>query len=112
MSGRWCIADAVFEPYSRTLLLLLLLLLHATPINATYYTRRTRIYTLHAYVYCPYFCTTSPLSPAGHRVKSVSNPDKRVVLVKEYAKAHFPGGKTPLLDYALAVEAITTQKKE
>ena len=45
-------------------------------------------------------------------MKSVSNPDKRVVLVKEYAKAHFPGGKTPLLDYALAVEAITTQKKE
>ena len=97
---------------TRAPLLLLLLLQNATPISATYDTGRTRIYTIHAYVYCPYFCTTSPISPAGHRVKSVSNPDKRVVLVKEYAKAHFPGGKTPLLDYALAVEAITTQKKE
>ena len=33
------------------------------------------------------------------------------MLVKEYAKSSFPGG-TQTLDYALAVEAITTQKKE
>ena len=79
----------------------------------------------------------------GHRVKSLDNPDARVVLIKEYvpclrvlvtnlfdpgetmphcapiaaskrfarhqAKAHFPA--TPLLDFALAVEQITTRKK-
>lgn len=46
----------------------------------------------------------------GHRVKSVNNPDARVVIVKEYAKQHFT--ETPLLDYALEVEQITTQKKD
>ncbi|CAK9090544.1 unnamed protein product, partial [Durusdinium trenchii] len=45
----------------------------------------------------------------GHRVKSLDNPDARVVLIKEYAKTHFPA--TPLLDFALAVEQITTKKK-
>jgi len=45
----------------------------------------------------------------GHRVKSINNPDKRVTLVKEFAKENFP--KTPLLDYALQVEKITTSKK-
>ena len=45
----------------------------------------------------------------GHRIKSVKNPDKRVELLKEYAKEHFP--KTRLLDYALEVEKITTGKK-
>jgi len=45
----------------------------------------------------------------GHRVKSINNPDKRVSLVKEFAKENFP--KTPLLDYALATESITTSKK-
>ena len=44
------------------------------------------------------------------RVKSLNNPDKRVVLVAEFAKEHFPC--TPLLDYARAVEQITTKKKE
>jgi len=45
----------------------------------------------------------------GHRVKSINNPDKRVTLVKEFVKDNFP--KTPLLDYALEVEKITTSKK-
>jgi len=45
----------------------------------------------------------------GHRVKSLDNPDARVVLIKNYAKKHFQG--TPLLDFALAVEQITTKKK-
>lgn len=45
----------------------------------------------------------------GHRVKSVNNPDKRVELLIKYAKANFP--KTELLDYALAVEKITTAKR-
>jgi len=45
----------------------------------------------------------------GHRVKSINNPDKRVTLIKEYVKENFPS--TPLLDYALQVEEITTKKK-
>ena len=47
---------------------------------------------------------------AGHRVKSVSNPDKRVVLIKEFVFANFPA--TDILNYAIKVEAITTAKKE
>ncbi|TPX10004.1 uncharacterized protein E0L32_008851 [Thyridium curvatum] len=46
----------------------------------------------------------------GHRVKSRNNPDLRVELVKEYVKAKFPNHK--LLDYALAVETVTTSKKD
>jgi len=45
----------------------------------------------------------------GHRVKSINNPDVRVKVIKEYVKANFPS--TPLLDYALEVEKITTSKK-
>jgi ATP citrate (pro-S)-lyase len=46
----------------------------------------------------------------GHRIKSRNNPDLRVELVKEYVKAKFPTSK--LLDYALAVETVTTSKKD
>ncbi|XP_067933516.1 ATP-citrate synthase-like isoform X2 [Watersipora subatra] len=45
----------------------------------------------------------------GHRVKSINNPDMRVKILKEYVKEHFPA--TPLLDYAMEVEKITTSKK-
>jgi ATP-citrate lyase alpha-subunit len=45
----------------------------------------------------------------GHRIKSVRNPDKRVELLKNYAKTYFP--KTKYLDYALEVERITTAKR-
>lgn len=45
----------------------------------------------------------------GHRIKSLQNPDKRVELLKKYAREHFP--KTELLDYALEVEKVTTAKK-
>ncbi|XP_060533463.1 ATP-citrate synthase isoform X2 [Cylas formicarius] len=45
----------------------------------------------------------------GHRVKSINNPDKRVEIIKEYVLANFPG--SPLLQYALEVEKITTSKK-
>lgn len=34
----------------------------------------------------------------GHRIKSVTNPDSRVTLLRKYAKKHFPG--TDYLDYA------------
>lgn len=45
----------------------------------------------------------------GHRLKSVTNPDKRVELLKNFAKENFPA--TPYLDYALEVEKITTSKR-
>jgi len=46
----------------------------------------------------------------GHRVKSVSNPDKRVSIIVDYARKHFPA--TDILSFALEVEKLTTQKKE
>lgn len=46
----------------------------------------------------------------GHKIKSKTNPDFRVKLVVEYVKKYFPS--TPMLDYALAVESITSSKKE
>ncbi len=46
----------------------------------------------------------------GHRIKSVKNPDKRVELLKAYARQHFP--MTPYLDFALEVEELTTAKRD
>jgi len=51
-----------------------------------------------------------PIPGIGHRVKSVRNPDKRVELLKNFAKENFP--TTNYLNYALEVEKITTSKKE
>jgi len=45
----------------------------------------------------------------GHKVKSVTNPDMRVTMLKAYVKKNFK--TTPLLDYALEVEKLTTAKK-
>lgn len=45
----------------------------------------------------------------GHRIRTISNPDMRVKLIKEYAQKHFPA--TPVLDFALSVEQVTTKKK-
>eukprot|EP00401_Gymnodinium_catenatum_P072500 CAMPEP_0117525550 /NCGR_PEP_ID=MMETSP0784-20121206/35826_1 /TAXON_ID=39447 /ORGANISM="" /LENGTH=1092 /DNA_ID=CAMNT_0005321747 /DNA_START=60 /DNA_END=3338 /DNA_ORIENTATION=- len=45
----------------------------------------------------------------GHRIKSLANPDKRVVIIKEYAKKHFKD--TRILDFALGVEQVTTKKR-
>merc|ERR1711988_1882150 len=45
----------------------------------------------------------------GHRIKSLANPDARVVLVKNFAKEHFKS--TDVLDFALAVEEVTTKKR-
>merc|ERR1719276_138613 len=45
----------------------------------------------------------------GHRIKSLANPDQRVVIIKEYAKKHFKS--TPVLDFALEVEQLTTKKR-
>lgn len=45
----------------------------------------------------------------GHRIKSVQNPDIRVTLIKEFCRKNFK--ETPLLDYALEVEKITTAKR-
>lgn len=46
----------------------------------------------------------------GHRIKSVTNPDKRVEVLKAYARKRFP--KTEYLDFALQVEKITTAKRD
>ncbi|KAI9894579.1 MAG: citrate synthase [Vezdaea aestivalis] len=46
----------------------------------------------------------------GHRVKSRNNPDLRVELVKEFVIKRFPSHK--MLDYAIAVETVTTSKKD
>ena len=46
----------------------------------------------------------------GHKIKSLANPDMRVEIIKNYAIAHFPQNK--VLKYALAVEQITTQKRD
>ena len=51
-----------------------------------------------------------PIPGIGHRIKSLKNPDKRVEGLKKFAAEHFPS--TPLLDYALTVEQLTTSKKE
>ncbi|CAE6405971.1 unnamed protein product [Rhizoctonia solani] len=50
------------------------------------------------------------ISGIGHKIKSVNNPDLRVELVKEYVLKNFPSHT--LLDYALAVEKVTTAKKD
>ena len=50
------------------------------------------------------------ISGIGHRIKSVRNPDLRVSGLKKFAAENFPG--TPLLDYALEVEKLTTSKKD
>ncbi|KAK0552824.1 ATP citrate lyase subunit 1 [Tilletia horrida] len=46
----------------------------------------------------------------GHKIKSVTNPDYRVQVVKEYVLKHFPSHS--MLDYALSVERVTTAKKD
>ena len=46
----------------------------------------------------------------GHKIKSRNNPDLRVELVKEFVIKRFPDHK--LLDYALAVETVTTSKED
>ena len=51
-----------------------------------------------------------PIPGIGHRIKSLRNPDLRVSGLKKYAAEHFPA--TPLLDYALTVEQLTTSKKD
>jgi succinyl-CoA synthetase alpha subunit len=45
----------------------------------------------------------------GHRIKSATNPDIRVTLLKKFAKENFP--QTKHLDFALEVEKITLTKR-
>ncbi len=51
-----------------------------------------------------------PIPGIGHRIKSLRNPDLRVEGLKKFAKEYFPA--TPLLEYALTVEQLTTSKKD
>merc|ERR1711972_413782 len=45
----------------------------------------------------------------GLRIKSLANPDQRVEIIKNFAKSHFKS--TPILDFALEVEQLTTRKR-
>ena len=45
----------------------------------------------------------------GHKIRTLQNPDMRVAIVRDFAKKHFPS--TPVLDFALQVEQVTTKKK-
>lgn len=45
----------------------------------------------------------------GHRIKSLSNPDKRVEIIKAYALENF--SDNTVLKFALDVEQVTTKKK-
>jgi len=51
-----------------------------------------------------------PIPGIGHLVKSITNPDSRVELLKDYARRHF--ADTRHLDFALAVEQLTTAKRD
>ncbi len=51
-----------------------------------------------------------PIPGIGHRIKSVHNPDKRVLGLQDFAKKHFP--QHNLLYYALTIEKATTAKKD
>lgn len=42
----------------------------------------------------------------GHRIKSLSNPDMRVTIIKDYALKHFKNNK--VLEFAMAVEQVMT----
>jgi len=45
----------------------------------------------------------------GHRIKSLTNPDQRVEIIKKYALENFSDNS--VLKYALEVEQITTKKR-
>jgi ATP citrate (pro-S)-lyase len=46
----------------------------------------------------------------GHKVKSRTNPDLRVQIIKEFVLSNFPS--CDIMKYAFEVEAITTSKKD
>lgn len=46
----------------------------------------------------------------GHKIKSRTNPDFRVQIVKDFVLTHFPN--SDIVKYAIEVEKITTNKKE
>jgi ATP citrate (pro-S)-lyase len=46
----------------------------------------------------------------GHKIKSLANPDKRVEIIKQFALDNF--SDNTVLKFALAVEQVTTKKKE
>ena len=52
--------------------------------------------------------TCTPLLYTVLFLFQINNPDMRVVILKDFVKANFPS--TPLLDYAIEVEKITTSK--
>ncbi len=51
-----------------------------------------------------------PIPGIGHRIKSVRNPDLRITGLKKYVNEYFPS--SPILNYALEIEKLTTSKKD
>jgi ATP citrate (pro-S)-lyase len=49
------------------------------------------------------------ISGIGHKIKTKDNPDKRVEILYNYVKEHFPKYET--VNYGFKVEAITLQKR-
>jgi ATP citrate (pro-S)-lyase len=45
----------------------------------------------------------------GHKIKSLEDPDMRVVMIKKFVAEHFPSAE--IFNYALQVEQLTTKKK-
>lgn len=45
----------------------------------------------------------------GHRIKSLTNPDQRVEIIKEFAKREFE--TNDVLNFALGIEQVTTRKR-
>ncbi len=52
-----------------------------------------------------------PVPGIGHRIKSLKNPDQRVKYLVDYVKNH-TNLHTPVLNFALEVEKVTTSKKD
>ena len=49
------------------------------------------------------------ISGIGHKIKTKDNPDKRVEIMYNYVKEHFP--KYDIVNYGFEVESVTLQKR-
>ena len=61
-------------------------------------------------LFCHQGLTLLLVSGIGHKIRSVNDPDLPMELVKEYVRKNFPSHL--FLGYVLAVEKVTTTKKD
>lgn len=79
--------------------------------DAAHYFKWGKEQTLSAYAFVQEMKNKGILIPGiGHKVKSKTNPDKRVELL--IAEARKVAKELPYLEYALKVEEVTTRKKD